>query len=456
MARRRKFRSGERGQVLILFALSLVILLLFVGLAIDFGLAYVTKADLGKAVDAAVLTGAKNTGLGQAGYTPVATSAFFMNYGNTNRDVVGTPVITVCGNSCTSGTSCGTGTTCPTDSLGNTLLTVSATSTVNTYFIGILPAFKTLNVSATAEARYARVQMTLVIDRTGSMNTNAPGSALPSAMTTFIDDFDNVNDSVAMISFANDETLDVPFNAVAHPGVTGNFQTQIITAINAMPARFNGDTYTDGALAAGSPNAITEEAINLGLSPNTNVVHVVVFFTDGNANTVQNALACAVSPDPAGTTLNFGGYDPPYNTTVGFLVPQTNYTELCQETGSNSCCASPKNTFPSQSQGANVAINWANVNQDALFRSVADANAMRATVPHPTIVYAVGLHGGAGVLNDLFLCEIANDPGAFCAGLGFFFNPNTPQGLYAPASDYTQLTAAFQEIASNIRLRLLN
>ena len=53
----RRYRKQERGQILILCAICLIVLLLFVGLAIDFGLAYVTKARLGKAVDAAALTG---------------------------------------------------------------------------------------------------------------------------------------------------------------------------------------------------------------------------------------------------------------------------------------------------------------------------------------------------------------------------------------------------------------
>ena len=82
----RKHRKRERGQILILCAICLMVLLLFVGLAIDFGLAYVTNAKLGKAVDSAVLTAAKNTGLGQTAFTPIAKSAFFMNYGISSRD----------------------------------------------------------------------------------------------------------------------------------------------------------------------------------------------------------------------------------------------------------------------------------------------------------------------------------------------------------------------------------
>ena len=65
-------RQGERGQVLILCALCLTVLLLFVGLAIDFGLAYVTKANLGKGVDAAALTAARYSAQGTSASTALA------------------------------------------------------------------------------------------------------------------------------------------------------------------------------------------------------------------------------------------------------------------------------------------------------------------------------------------------------------------------------------------------
>ena len=84
----RKYRKGERGQVLILCAICLVVLLLFVGFAIDFGMAYVTKARLGKAVDAAALTGARYSAQAagetladaQTESTALAQSSFAMNY----------------------------------------------------------------------------------------------------------------------------------------------------------------------------------------------------------------------------------------------------------------------------------------------------------------------------------------------------------------------------------------
>ena len=228
---------GARTDSHSLRSLTVRVLLLFAGLAIDFGLAYVTKASLGKAVDAAALTAAKYTALGQTQCTQIAQSSFNMNYHNSNRDVA-SPVFNV--------------------RIWYRFPWQHAHDHHGrdvAYFIGLLPAYRTLSVSSTAESRYAKVQMTLVIDRTGSMTTNAPGTTLPDAVTQFIDYFDNVNDSVAMVSFANDQTVDVPFNA----GTPGNFQTQIISAIKKIKDNgtldngYQGATYSDGALQLASP-----------------------------------------------------------------------------------------------------------------------------------------------------------------------------------------------------------
>jgi Flp pilus assembly protein TadG len=427
-----KHRKGERGQILILCAVCLIIMLLFVGLAIDFGLAYVTKASLGKAVDAAVLTAAKNTGLGQAQYTPIAQSAFNLNYGTSGRDTQ-PPSFVICNNG-----------PCPIDSLGNTLLTITATSTIKTYFLGLLPAFSTLNVSSTAEARFARLEMTVVLDRSGSMQTNAPPPALSNAVTQFIDQFDDTNDSVALISFAADVTENFAMQ-------TGTFQTAIITDTKTIQKNFNGATWSDGALQM----AKTEEAKVLALPGNPHIVHVVLFFTDGNANTIQDAATCTGGTAGSGT-WSMGGFDPP-DTSVAFITKGTNNT-VCTETGSDNCCRT--GNFPSHLAGKAMPINTTNVYADGDFRAIADANAMRATVP-PTIVYAIGLQGPGGSVNKGLLCQIANDPSTIsmdalpaCSAY-FTANPNTPQGVVAMASSPAELITAFQSIAADIRLRLL-
>jgi Flp pilus assembly protein TadG len=60
-----KATGKESGQMLILFALLLPLICLFVGFGIDFGFGFLTKAQLGKAADAAALAAMLNLGKGQ-------------------------------------------------------------------------------------------------------------------------------------------------------------------------------------------------------------------------------------------------------------------------------------------------------------------------------------------------------------------------------------------------------
>src|SRR5580704_1782081 len=71
----RKINRSEHGQILVLLSVLIPLLIIFVGLSIDLGLAYVTKTTLGKAVDAAALTAMKNVSQGTGGYTCNTTSA---------------------------------------------------------------------------------------------------------------------------------------------------------------------------------------------------------------------------------------------------------------------------------------------------------------------------------------------------------------------------------------------
>ena len=56
--------SGQRGFVLVYMAFAITCLLLFTGIAVDTGRAYVVKAQLTKAVDGAALAAARNLNSG--------------------------------------------------------------------------------------------------------------------------------------------------------------------------------------------------------------------------------------------------------------------------------------------------------------------------------------------------------------------------------------------------------
>jgi len=413
MVFRRKHKDRERGQVLILCAVFMVILLLFVGLAVDFGLAYVTKARLGKAVDAAALTGAKALVQGQTQATAIAKSSFAMNYHTSDRDVTAPAVIVAYSTDATT---------------GNTLMNVHATATTRTFFLGLLPSFSTLNISAAAQATRARVIMTLVLDTSGSMKNNGGWSALPPDVNEFVLNFDNTLDSIAMVHFASKVTVDVPMR-------TGGFVAPIQSATSGMnKAFFSGATYSDGGLQ----QAIIQ---NSSLTLPGNVVKVVVFFTDGHANTIQNSLLCNGPNDvlnsSVGVLWNFGGFDTG-SSDVAFLDPGTG-VQRCDISRSTCCTA----TFPAASQGGSqTSISQAHIQTEAEYRSIAAANTMRT---QNTVVYAIGLGND---VNADFLRRVANDPASST------FDSTKPVGEadFAPTAD--DLRAIFQRLAAKILLRL--
>ena len=78
MTRHRLTISNERGFALIYIAVTMVALLLFTGLAIDSGRAYVVKAQLTKAVDGAALGAARMLNSGNP--KDEATKIFKQNF----------------------------------------------------------------------------------------------------------------------------------------------------------------------------------------------------------------------------------------------------------------------------------------------------------------------------------------------------------------------------------------
>ena len=178
----RKTDKHEKGQIFIVLAILIPILIVFVGLSVDLGMAYLTKTTLSKAVDAAALAAMRNINQGQSKAAAVATSAFNANYQSVPGFSGNTPTPTVAWS---------------TDANGNTLVTISATATFNTSFIrvlSILPGvgstYNTLSISESAQAIRNPLVMSLILDRSGSMNNNGGAAALPGAVTTFISYFD--------------------------------------------------------------------------------------------------------------------------------------------------------------------------------------------------------------------------------------------------------------------------
>jgi Flp pilus assembly protein TadG len=389
------------GQILLTFTILLPILLLFVGLALDFGLAYVTKASLSKAVDSAALQGMRNINQGTATATRIAQSAFNVNYGSGIGRNTNPPVVNIAFS---------------TDANNNAVVNVTATATINTFFLGLLSGYKTLNINATAQATRPQLIMSLVLDRSGSMNLNGGAQALPPAVDNFLTYFDNNTDQVADVSFSSIATIDVPIG-------TG-FVGPITTAVNKMV--FGGGTFSQAGLQDGQA-----QINSIPVAAGADVVKVAVFFTDGWANTVNNTLNC-----PPSTSVNFGGCAPPeaavgWCSGISFMKPTT---------GNGMACGATQ--FPSQLTGSTEPITEANVSNDAMYRSVQVANAMQA---QNIVIYSIGL---GDKISEAFLQQVANDPASST------FNPNAPVGAAVFAPTAADLQGVFQTIASEILLRL--
>jgi Flp pilus assembly protein TadG len=398
----RKRKNSAHGQVLVMFVVLLPVLLLFVGLTIDFGVAYVTKSALSKAVDAAALCAMKNIKQGQSQATALATNAFNANYGSALGRDANPPVLNIAYG---------------TDASNNTVVNVSATATLNTYFLGLLPQFKTLAVSANAQSTRPKLIMSLVLDRSGSMTKNGGSTALPPAVVNFLTYFDDSTDQVADVSFSSIATVD--------QSIGTNFTSPITNAVNSM--KFGGSTYTQGGLLDG------QAQINSIVVPaGQNVVKAAVFFTDGWANTVEDTLAC-----PASTLLNFGGCAPP-EAAVGWC---SNFSFMNPVNGSgvSGCTAT---TFPSQQTGTSEALNIANISNEAMYRANLTATSMRG---QGIVIYSIGL--GDKISED-FLQQIANDPASST------YDPTQPEGSAVFAATAADLNSVFQTIAAKILLRL--
>ena len=314
--------------------------------------------------------------------------------------------------------------------------------------------------------------MSLVLDRSGSMANNSGWTALKTAVPIFINYFDDTVDSVAMVTYASNATVNIP---IGH-----NFKTPITSAVNAWTkTTFAGATFGTGGTyvaSVGPPLTLADNQIGtVPIAAGDNIIRVVVYFTDGLMNTIQDTFTCYTSSTIKVTPrLNYGGYDADVNGHPEVDSFDTiSGTDWCPNGGSGYCissfssvlayssagkaCQNPYNTnvtkFPSQQTGLQTAITRANVTTESQYRALQTAAAMREETPG-TYFYTIGL--GTGV-DATFLGKLANDPSSST------YNANVPPGQYFPVPDCTSGTSAkctqelqtvFQTIAAKILLRL--
>jgi Flp pilus assembly protein TadG len=182
----RDFVRDRRGNVALLFGLSIIPLLIAVGLGVDYGRGLLVKERMEDALDAAALALGSWTDLSQSEMQAKAQQFFDANYAGS-----------------TSGTE-------PTVSLSTSgdNITVSVSGEVPTTFMQ-LAGYDTMNVQAasTVTKKQRNIELALVLDTTGSMAQNGKIQALKSAATDMVNNLfegQSTSDTVkiAVVPFA--------------------------------------------------------------------------------------------------------------------------------------------------------------------------------------------------------------------------------------------------------------
>src|SRR5216683_2073571 len=246
--------AREEGMALVYVGIFLVPLLLCTGLAVDLGRGYLVRATLAKAVDAAALAAARNITADSSQAERVAENIFDVNFppgflGVTPRR----PELTI---------------TIGPD--GSHVIDVRSDATLPTTFMR-LARFDSLTVAASAQATRRLVDMSFVIDRSGSLLAAFP--QVVAAARDFVSSFDPQSDRIALITFSSGTTV-VDEMRQSERGFDSD---HIKMDINSMGTPVGG-TATAEALYQGWDQLRT-------VPPESrNGLRIVVLFTDGSPN----------------------------------------------------------------------------------------------------------------------------------------------------------------------------
>ena len=293
--------SNQKGFVLVYMAAGLTTLLLFSGLAVDSGRAYLVKSQLTKAVDGAALAAARNLNSGdpRAEAARVFKANFPSGYLGT---AAGDPTTASNFYSATINPASGVNT-----------VKVRASTTLPTTFMN-LGSTPSMLIGTEGEATRRMVDLSLVLDVSSSIGWRWP--AVRDAARTFVSSFDQVNDRVSLILFGNGaRVLD------AMPSARGFNKAKVMADIPA-------------ALPGGSTNMV--EGIYRGWDEVKSVpngsqsgIRVIVLFTDGASNSVPGDYPLAAGQPRALRTWDFpdNGADPDNQTHANPHIDGLYHTE---------------------------------------------------------------------------------------------------------------------------------
>jgi Flp pilus assembly protein TadG len=407
-------RRDERGQAVVMGAVSTFALLAVFGLALDLGRLFVVRAELSKAVDAAALAGARVIFSGKQETEATALEFAQMNFGDgymSTKSHDFTAAYSISSNKPT--------------------IAVQGTAVMPTTLMRLVGKDQ-VSVSAFAEAQRRPVSLAMVLDNSLSMDpayvgTDAIGY-LRSAAKTFVGLFDDRVDEMALALFSTGTEVRFPLNY--------NFKSPIQSAIQSMTAV----AYTN--LSDGLRGGYQE----LKRDQNAGSFRALVFFTDGQPTALRGLFLVGGVPvdavikgDPGpGGVVNNQLYAPDR---LDSAKPGVFYTA---------------STFPT-GQSKTVANLETLANTNVL-------NDARKARSEGMTIYVIGLGNpntsAAWKLPDCkLLMQVANVAGGVDPTTGkMFTNPTydaaQPVGSFVFAPSAAELAGVFNEIAGHIAMRL--
>ncbi|HYM80297.1 MAG TPA: vWA domain-containing protein [Candidatus Limnocylindria bacterium] len=421
----RKLVAKESGTVLVAVALFLLLLLAFVALGSEAGRWYLVRAELSKSVDAGALVGAKN--ISNPYVDPRALAGEFCQE-NFKSGSLGTP-------------GSGTGSVGFDVQISNDDQ-IRVDGNVNAVAIlSRMMGFDQIPVAASGIAQMRRVEIMLVLDRSGSMS-GQPMADLKVAAKSFLDYFvdTQTRDRIGLVSFATSVQLERPIGI--------NYVTPMKSAIDAMNA--TGHTNPEDALdRADGPGGFADQS---ALAPENRIQQFLVFFSDGRPNTFRGTFRSDNTTYDATACVD-GNCDPGDPTPTN---PSLHRTDIEQSIAVPST-PTGDGVFPASACGTGmVTTKWQIFNTRPVPGYAPDA----CDIPDPDL--------GSHICNLAATMAIEHaqelkDKGIifYSIGLGTRINSNFLEALasspaqvfMAPTSD--ELQAIFQRVAQDIKLRLV-
>lgn len=251
----KKITNNQKGAILVIFAVTIFVLLGFVALALEAGRWYLTRAELSKGADAAALVAMQYNSV----YDDAKLAAMADEFGQANfkKGFLGTPE---------TGDESATFNFVRLDDSK-----IKVTGNVNSpAYISQLFGMSSVEISTSTVSQKMKVEIMLVLDRSGSMS-GTKISDLKTAAKTFVDLFKDseAEDKAGLISFATSVTVNRALGT--------NFVSPMKTAINSMSA--TGATNMEDALdQADGPSGFTDQT---GVPVDKRVQQFLVFFSDG-------------------------------------------------------------------------------------------------------------------------------------------------------------------------------